>query len=1063
VRYPSTSKTEIVFVAHDQLWTAPLAGGTARRLTHDPGAITTPRFSPDGRWIAYTSRRGGLHDVFVIAAEGGRPQRLTFEASSSVEDALVVAWTPDSKRVVFLSHRTSPFAELVQAFTVPVNGGFVEPLPLDRAGMMSFAPSGDSIAYNRIFRNLDLRKRYIGGQEQDIYIYNFDTRVLTRITDWKGTDTAPMWFGRKIYFLSDRGAGFRANIWSYDFDSKVYRQITHFANYDVDWPSLGGSTISFQQGGRLFAIDLPSERLHQIKVDVPDDGERTAAHTVLVGSAARVTDAMHYVDYALSPSGDALLLSARGDLFIVRPHTAGENLTHTTGVDEDHPAWSLDGRTIAYQTDVSGEQQIAVRPTADGAERLLTRFRTGYFYTPAWSPLGDSLAVADVHHSLWWIHLDGRTPKLIAADPYAEIRDAAFSPDGRWLAYSTQRASQVRAIHLYELASGTDTIVSSPMESDRSPVFTSDGRLLIFVSQRHEQPFVSDRDDESLIATLNSDGLYAATLDRRTPSPLVSSMSSVASIKGAMHIDVDGLMSRAVALPVTPAVIASLDARGSQLFYQTKPPQLIGGDLAGGKSALHAFDLPTLQDRVVVDGLDNASLSADGTKVAFRRDGAWRIAKTTSTGPSDGEALDLAGLSTTVDPPREWAEMFENAWRLDRDVFFNEKMNGSPWQAVHDAYAKLLPQLGSQDDFLYLLGQMQGEIASSHTFMKTGASSDLRKPIHTALLGADYVLEPKSGRYRFSRIYPGDQTRPDLRGPLGEPGLDVKEGDYLLGIDGHDLHAPADPDSLLAGTTGKVTLTVASSLSTLRREVKVIPLISETGLRKHAWIEKNRLEVERQSNGRLGYIFMYDFNEEGSKEFVRQFYPQRNKAGLVIDVRWNYGGFTSQAILDVLRRELAGVFVNRERAVTPLPAATAPRVMVTLINDGSSSDGDQFPYFFRKFGLGKLVGERTWGGVQGINGAWGLMDRSSIWIPKDALASLDGHWVIENDGVTPDIPVTAAPDESVTGKDAQLTVAVETALEQLGRSPAKTFLAPKMLPAYPAGGNVPGASFKHGN
>jgi tricorn protease len=1064
IRYPSTSKTEIAFVAHDQLWIAPIAGGTARRLTHDPGAVTTPRFSPDGRWIAYTARHGGLRDVFVLAAKGGEPRRLTFEASSTADGALVVGWTPDSKHVVFLSHRTSPFDELVQAFTVPVTGGFVEPLPLDRAGMMSFASDGKAIAYNRIFRNLDLRKRYLGGQQQDIYTYNFDTRTLTQITDWKGTDTAPMWFGRKIYFLSDRGAGFRDNIWSYDLDSKTYRQITNFANYDVDWPSLGGFTITFQQGGRLFAIDLPSERLHQIKVDVPDDGERTATHNVLVGGSVRVTDAMHKVDYALSPSGEGLLLSARGDLFLVGLHTAGKNLTRTPAVDEDHPAWSPDGRTIAYETDVSGEQQIAVRPTAGGAERLLTRFTTGYFYTPVWSPLGDSVAVADVHHSLWWIHLDGRTPKLIASDPYAEIRDAAFSPDGKWLAYSTQRASQVRAIHMYELASGKDTIVSSPMESDRSPVFTPDGRLLIFVSQRNEQPFVSDRDDESLIATLNSDGLYAATLNRHTPSPLVSPTPRGApDKKETMHIDVDGLMSRAVALPVTPAVISTLDARGSQLFYQTEPPQLIDGDLAGGKSALHAFDLATLQDRVVVDGLDNASLSADGAKVAFRCDGAWQIAPTQSTGPNDGEALDLTDLSTTVDPRREWAEMFENAWRLDRDAFFNEKMNGSPWQAVHDAYAKLLPQLGSQDDFLYVLGQMQGEIASSHTFMRQGVDSDPRKPVHTALLGADYVLEPKSGRYRFAHIYPGDQTRSDLRGPLGQPGLNVKTGDYLLSINGHDLQAPADPNSLLNGVTGQVSLTIAPSLSAPRREVNVASVASETKLRRLAWIEKNRLEVDQQSAGRLGYVFMYDFSDEGSKEFVRQFYPQRNKAGLVIDVRWNYGGFTSQAVLDVLRRELAGVFINRERAMTPLPAATAPRVMVTLINDGSSSDGDQFPYFFRKFGLGKLIGERSWGGVQGINGPWGLMDGSSIRIPKDALASLDGHWVIENEGVTPDIAVAAPPEEALTGKDAQLMAAITTALEQLDRSPTKAIQAPNLLPAYPPAGNVPGASFKPGN
>ncbi len=1058
MRYPTASQTDIAFVAYGKLWKAPLSGGLAQRLTQGACAVTTPLFSPDGHWIAYTCRNGGLHDVYVLPAGGGEPRRLTYEASSFADGAMVVAWTPDSRRVIFLSHRASPVAKLVRAFSVPVSGGFADQLPLDRAGRTSFAPGGRAIAYNRIFRNLELRKRYLGGQEQDIYTYDFDTHALTRLTQWKGADTDPMWFGRKIYFVSDRGKNFRQNIWSYDLDTHLFRQLTDFADYDVDWPSLSASTIAFQQGGHLFAIDLPSEALREVKVEFKDDNEPLRAHALAAGRFARVTDVMGCIDYSLSPHGESILLSVRGDLFSLSKTSQGEDLTNTPGADEDHPSWSPNGRLIAYETDRSGSQQLAIRPAKGGSERILTHLSSGYFYTPLWSPQGDSFLVPDANHALWWIHLDGSSPQRIASDPYAEIRDATFSPDGSWVAYSTQRSTQLRAIHFYDLSTGQDTIVSSPMESDRSPVFTSDGRYLVFVSQRNEQPFVSDRDDEDLISTVNSDGLYAVALDHDRPAVAPIAAQYAPAGDPSVRIDLEGFMSRAVALPVTPATIVSLQARPSALFYQIKPIQLIDGDIAGGKSELHALDLATFKDRVVTDDLENFSISGDGAAVAFQRHGEWRIASTASGAPNVAP-LNLSALTATVDPRQEWAEMFENAWRLDRDVFFSKVMNGTDWQAVHDAYAKLLPFVSSPDDFVYLLGQMQGEMASSHTFVDPGIEADIHPPVHTGLLGADYTLDSSSGRYRFAKIYVGDATRASMRGPLGMPGLGVKDGDYLLAVNGRQLRSPEDPDELLAGLTSEVTLTVSPVPSGPSRQIKVQPLTDDTRLRRYNWIEHNRSEVDQLSHGRLGYIFLTNFSAEGSADFVRQFYPQREKEGLIFDVRWNGGGFTSQSVLDVLRRELAGVFVNREEALSTLPTATAPRVMVTITNYGSASDGDQFPFFFRKFNLGKLVGERTWGGVQGINNDWKLMDGTPFTIPKDSLASLDGHWIIENEGVAPDIPVDPPPDEAVTHRDLELEVAVKTLLEQLTLRPPEILKAPNPIPAYPPQGNVPGATF----
>ena len=1057
MRYPNASASSVAFVAHGELWTVPLTGGVARRLTHDPGDVIAPHYSPDGKWIAFTWRRAKSREVYVLPASGGEPRRLTFDGSGRAEDGLVVGWTRDSTRIVFLSGRASAVPRLLtRAYSVPLDGGLAEPLSLDRAGLLSFSPDGKSVAYNRIFRNYELRKRYLGGHAQDIYTYDFDTKQLTQLTDWKGTDTAPMWFGHTIYFLSDRDSNFRANIWAYDLDTKRTRQVTHFSDFDIDFPSLGGTTITFQQGGVLYAIDLPSERLRQIPAQVPDDGERTAPLTLVVDKTVRVKDALGGVDYALSPDGKDVLLSARGDLFRVPETGSPINLTATPGIDEDHPAWSPDGQTIAYTTDVNGEQQIAVRSVAGGAEHLLTKWKVGYFYSPTWSPRGDTLAVADANHGLWLVPISGGGPQLITRDIYAEIRDAAFSPDGRWLAYSTQRPTRQRAIHLRDLTTGHDTVVSSPLESDRDPVFTPDGRLLAFVSQRNEQTFVSDRDDENLVSTLNSDGIYAATLSQSMPSPLSPFGRPVARPE-KVRIDLDGLMSRAVALPVTATVIASLEARGNRLFYESKPPQLIGGDLAGQTGALHAFDLATLKDRVVVEDLATHRLSADGGRVAFRRNEAWRVAGT-EPGATERE-LDLSGLRALVDPRREWAEMFENAWRLDRDVFFSQAMNGSDWQAVHDAYQRLVPLLGSQDDFLYLLSQLQGEIASSHTFIGRGTDFDTRPLVPTPLLGVDYALDQASGRYRFATIYVGDNSRPELNAPLGAPGLNVHQGDYLLAVNGQELRAPATPASVLDGCTGALTLTVSKSPQGPRRVVTVRPVADETPLRGLEWVARNRATVSRLSGGRLGYIYLPDFYDQGSREFVRQFYPQVDKEGLIIDIRWNLGGFTSQAVLDVLKRQRAGAFVNREGAVAQLPAAVAPSAMVTLMNDSSSSDGDQFPYFFRAFGLGPLVGSRTWGGVQGINGPWGLMDGSYLTIPKDSLADTDGHWVIENEGVSPDVAVESAPDEAETGGDAQLAASVAAALAQLKLHPKPQLVAPSPLPAYPVAGEVPGAKF----
>ncbi len=551
---------------------------------------------------------------------------------------------------------------------------------------------------------------------------------------------------------------------------------------------------------------------------------------------------------------------------------------------------------------------------------------------------------------------------------------------------------------------------------------------------------MSDRDDATL-ATLSSDGLDALTL-----------------VPGAL----DGSMMRAVVLPSVPGTILSVAMHGTTIFYETAPPVLLDGQPLAGRTALHALDLRDMSDRVVVTGMDDGTLSGDGTRILYRSDGAWHLAST-EPGAAADTTLDLAGLRATVDPRREWAEMFDHAWRLDRDVFFSAAMNGDDWRAVHDHYARLLPFVGSRDDFLYLLDEMTGELASSHARVEPGSGDgDGNKdgtPDTPEHLGADLAVDPANGRYSFATILQGDGIRPETRSPLGDPALGVRAGDLLLAVDGHALRAPTDPDSLLLNSGNAMTLTVAGPAGGPARDVVVHPVRDEMALRHHDWIEHARARVAALSKGRLGYVYLSDFDAAGAADFVRQFYPQANKAGLVIDIRWNRGGFLSQAVLDVLRRAKLGLFVNREGGLAPLPAVTPPKVLVCIINEGTASDGDQFAFYFQRLALGPVVGTRTWGGVQGINGPWAMMDGTAVTIPKDSLADLDRRWIIENFGVAPDVVVDDRPDEDATGIDDQLDRAVAMALASLRQSPPRPLEAPSPLPAYPAAGDVPGASF----
>jgi tricorn protease len=1078
MRFPTVYGNTIVFAAHDNLWAVPRSGGAAIRLTSEAGRDLSPQFSPDGRWIAFTGEYQGNRDVYVMPSSGGSARRLTF-TSDIVPEApvrwgpnnMVLTWTPDSANIVFLSRREAWNTWINKPFVVPLAGGLAQPLPIDRGGFMSYSPDGRQIAYTRIFQDFRTWKRYDGGLAQNIDIYDFQTKQLKHVTDWVGTETSPMWSGKTIYFLADHDASRRKNIWAYDTGSGEFRQITHFTDYDIDYPSLGAgaeAAIVFQQGGKLHVLDVPSEQLHDIDVTVPDDGTRTGPRWVDAKDSIREQDTSQHTNFDIAPNGNRAVFSARGDIFTLpAEHGNTRNLTQSSNADDDHPTWSPDGKMIAYTTDISGEQQVAIRPAEGGPEKILTHFERGYFYQPRWSPNGERLAFSDHEHRLWWLSVAGGEPVQVARDMYSEIHDYTWSPDGRWLAYSINAANAQAGIWLYNVDTRKATLVSDPRANDFQPAFDPAGKYLFFISTRHENPTFSRA--EFNIATLKTTGIYVANLKRGAPSAFAPQSDEGVSNKEekrpdakdarpqplkAMEVDLDGLMSRAVPMPIPPADISAFDVRDEKVFYLTGPSQMIDGPLPGEKPVLHIYDLKERKDDKVVEGLSTYMLSADGKKVLYKVDKDYFIADAVADKGKGGDEgrkkLDLSHMHVRIEPTQEWGEMFNSAWRLERDLFYSPKMNGVDWQAVRASYAKLLPLVGSRSDLNYLIGEIIGELGNSHTYVGGGEDMPEEIRVGTAFLGVDFALDNASGRYEFASVLAGDNTRDKYRSPLTASGVDVRAGEYLLAVDGQELKAPADPFSLLVGKQDStLRLTVADGPNGKRRDVTVQPVKNELSLREQAWIDHNREVVDKASGGKVAYIYLSDMSGLGMEQFIRQFYAQLDKQALIIDDRWNGGGFIDQIVLERLRRILIGMDTNREGASIPTPNQLIIGPKICLLNHFSASDGDIFPFYFRKYGLGPLLGTRSWGGVRGIRGEWFLLDGGYITVPEDATYGVDSQWAIENHGVDPDIPVDDTPGDWMAGRDVQLQAAIDYILAEMKKHPASLPPPPPALPAYP--------------
>ena len=1123
LRFPDIHGGKVAFVYGGDIWLVSVQGGAARRITADPGLELFPKFSPDGRWLAFTGQYDGNSNVYIMPADGGQPRQLTFYQGEAapLSDRMgvhneVVTWTPDSKRIVFLTRRDSPNVWTKRLYTVSIDGGQPQPLALDQGGLASFNADGTKIAYNRVFRNFRTWKRYTGGMAQDIYIYDLKNNTLEQtIPHTEYTDTFPMWHGNTVYFTSDRGSEHRLNLYAYDLGSRQVEQITHFTDYDVMWPSLGENAIVFENAGYLYVLDLTTRQVTKLTVTLP--GERDLAMQHWADVANLITD------LDIAPDGKRAVMAARGKVFTVPARDgATRMLTRKEGSREKEVAWSPDGRWIAYVSDRSGEDEIYITPqdgmgniglgsapsaskekdaAAGGrgkdTEQQITDGFKGFMFQPVWSPDSKKLAWADQNLRLWYVDLADRKPVQVDRARFAEITNYSWSPDSRWIAYDKQNISAFSAVYLYSLQSKISTAVTGDLVNSQGPVWDPEGRYLYFLSDRDYNEVMGSFDFE--FTNPKTTRVYLLTLRADLPSPFPAlsdetqikpeapapeaAGQSAAGNSGAktapetaakdetgskaasdalkdFRVDLDGIQSRIVALPMPPSSITALDAAKGFVYYSTQPVQGLSGPLPGEDPALHAFDLTERKDKMVIAGIGRWWLSRDGSKILYQAKsgpgpGTYGIIDAKpGAGQKIGDgALNLSGLKMEVDPPAEWRQIFNEVWRQERDYFFEAGMNGVDWEAVRKKYAVLLPYIASRYDLTYILGELVGELSNSHTYVN-GPVGNGRHLVTEGLLGVDYELDPASGDYRFKKIYPGENWDPQARSPLTEPGLDVKEGDYLLAVNGRALKSPQSPDQMLVNTANQTTAITINSRPSLdgARTIAVKPLADEFQLRMNDMIESNRRKVDAATNGRVGYVYLPDMEDEGLNEFVKQYYPQIRKEGLIIDVRYNGGGFVDQLIFERLRRILAGMESARNWEIgsgNTIPPVVFHGSIAAITNQYAASDGDIFSEFFKVYKLGPLIGERTWGGVRGIRGMMPLIDGGSVSRPEFSVYGLDSKWVVENHGVEPDIVVDDRPDDVVHGKDAQLDRAIQEVMKQIEAHPESLPPRPPDLPAYP--------------
>jgi tricorn protease len=1057
LRFPDIHGDKVVFCYAGDLWTAPVSGGIASRLTAHPGQELFPKFSPDGQWIAFTGQYDGDEQVYVIPSTGGIPRQLTFYPAEGPlpprwgYDNQVYDWTPDGKAVLFRSGRYGWTLTDARLFTVPMEGGLPEPLPMPVSGAGDFSPDGSRMVYSPLFRDFRSWKRYEGGWAQDLYIFDLDTHKAEQITDHPRTERDPMWIGKNIYFASDRDD--TLNLYVYETASGRTRQLTTSREWDVRWPSKGeAGQIVYEMNGQLHVFDTGTETSTPISIRVPNDG--------LASRPSRISAETFIESFQLSPKGERALFVARGDIFTV-PIEKGptRNLTSTSNVHEKWARWSPDGSKIAYIADATGEEEVyLLGQDGTGTPEQLTQGGNAMRYAPLWSPDGKRLAFADKDGRLFVLTIEDKIQQEVAHDRRGQIRDYSWSPDGRFLAFSMSEPNFFRSIHIWSLEESRQRKITSEYFSEWNPVWDPEGKYLYYLSDREYAPQISSV--EWNFAGNRQTGIFAVALrkDVKPPFPPESDEVTIVIPEAAkeendqpedkknetLKIDFEGLADRVARVPVSAENYESLTAAKGALLYIRGGAPFYGRE-RDGKPALQVFSIKDRKETTLSDNASAYVLSADGSKVLVREESAYALYPATPEGKNAKKAVATRNMMVDRVPNQEWEQIFNAVWRRYRDFFYVENLHGYDWKALRRQYAPLLAHVAHRSDLNYVISEMISELNVGHAYIAGGDFEIPARP-DVALLGAQLELDRQAGRYRIARILKGQNEEERYRSPLTEIGVNVSEGDYILAIDGEELLANDNPFRMLRYKSDRpVRLTVNSAPSSEgERTVAFKPIRSEKSLNYLAWVTANRERVARMTDGRIGYLHVPDMSADGIREFIKWFYSQTRKEGLVIDVRNNGGGNVSRMLIERLRRQvLATGFARGREEPTTYPDGVLHGHMVCILNENSASDGDIFPAMFRKAGLGPLIGKRSWGGVIGITDRGPLIDGGTVFVPEFGHASAEGEWIIEGVGVHPDIVVENDPKSVIEGRDPQLERAIEEVMRLVREKPKK-------LPERPA-------------
>ena len=1045
LRFPSTNGTDVVFTYAGDLYRAPLSGGEAQRLTSHVGYEIFPHYSPDGKSIAFTGQYDGNTEVYLIPSDGGEPQRLTYTSTNSRDDLgdrmgpnnIVMTWSRDGKEIVYRNRIGDGFEG--KLWRIGKDGGMSEALPLPEGGFCSYSPDGKKLAYNRVFREFRSWKYYRGGMADDIWIYDTEAKKVTNVTNNVAQDIFPMWIGDEIFFASDRDM--TMNLFVYNAKTGKTEKVTNYTDYDVKFPSSDGNTIVYEHGGYLYRLDPKTRKSEQIHITL--NGENVYARTEQKHVANNLTA------ISLSPNGKRLAVTARGEVFDV-PVAKGvtRNITRTPGAHERDAEWSYDGKNIAYISDRTGETEIWLEPAEGGEPVQLTKDNDTYIRQLAWSPDNKTILYTDRKNRIVVVDVASKSKKVLMQNPEAEFRDVAFSADSQWITYTKPASNDLSVVYIYNLTSGKEYPVTEKWYNSSEPTFSSDGKYLIFSSDRDFNPIYGRLEWNHVYTRMG--GIYLVPLALSTPSPFLGEDASGADSKdntttaasdkkkddkkesAGMKVDTDNMYARIIKLPLDADNYYNFYSDGKAIWYQSK------GDV-------HAFNLDTQKDEVVAENARLAGNPTSDKSIIYLQKNKWYVSKLSTGKVALKDPVNLSDMVATIDYNQEWTQIFDEAWRAYRDGFYLENMHGVDWKAIKAKYQVLVPYAKTRFDLNYIINEMIGELACGHAYVNPGECKRAER-IPMGLLGAE-LSRDGSGYYRIDKIIPGAPYSKSLRSPLAEVGLNIHEGDYITSIDGVSTTTVDNIYKLLVGKANVLTeLTINTQAAKGGRKVVVTPTDNEYPLYHYNWVQKNLKRVEEATQGRVGYIYIPDMGPEGLNEFARYFYPQLDKEALIIDDRANGGGNVSPMIIERLLRKPYRMTMYRTSSKNgTVPDGTQYGPKVLLINKYSASDGDLFPWSFKANNLGTVIGTRTWGGIIGISGSLPYMDGTDIRVPfftnYDAKT---GQWIVENHGVDPDILIDNDPVKEQMGEDQQLEKAIEVALEQLkDRKPLPKTPAPR--------------------